>query len=236
MSNSDLPLYKTAHFRRLREIIIEIGKYENIDISGYDLMKIKAYYVYGESLKGHNVSYNTDNNKSCWVSNNHYEFYEIPMKSNEPNSLYGNFMFFAYNKDFDYHLFGEMTVTLNKQSSIKVKQIIETVKFNNYGRYKITFSDSANILKTDIGSRFTPGTFSSDHTFGFDSFSERKKAYTTDTHKILSSLDKDFAKHTNQNKVNGTKPVKIYKKPNNNSNNRPNKNIVNGSSKSKKGK
>jgi len=232
--DNGLPLHKTAHFRRLREVILEIAKYEKIDISQFDPMNIKAYYAYGQSLKGHNVSYNTKDNFSTWVLDNHYEFYEIPAITNIKNSIYGKYLFFAYNVDFKYYVFGTMTVELNKAGSISAKHLIEKVYFISYGRYEITFLDTKNsILKTDYGTDFTPGNQSTEHTFAFDSFSERKTAYKTDSYKILSSLDKGLAKQVNQNKISGNTTVKIYNKTNNNVK-RPNHNIVGSGPKSKK--
>lgn len=210
------PLHKVVHYRRLKELILDfVNKEPEIDINQYDLESIRAYYTTGYNLKGHNVTYNTKNGGSPWVLDNHYEFYEIPSKSNKKEiPAYGKYLFLAFNTSFKYHLFGVMTVALNKKESISQKRIIENFHFKTLGRYQVTYLQGKNkIFKSDYGKEFEPGLPSSDHNFAADSFNARKNNYKMDTHKILSKIDGKLAnKISNNKKITGNEPVKIYKR------------------------
>lgn len=196
-------------------MITGLAKNEGVDISKYDLMNMRAYYAVGHTLKGYNVSYNIRDGFSCWVLDNLYEVYEVPSKTNN-ESMYGQYLLFAHNTNYDYYIFGKMRVSLNKDESINRKRLVENVHFHNFGRYEVTFGPNNVVRKKDNGNSFNPGSKSSSHNFGFDSFNERKKAYNTSVYKILSSFDKDFAKHANQDRLNGKEATKIYKKGNKN--------------------
>ena len=208
-------LHKVVHYRRLKELILDfVNKEPEIDIDQYDLEDIKAYYTYGHNLKGHNVTYNTKNDGSPWVMDNLYEFYEIPSKSNKKDVPgYGKYIFLAFNTDFKYHLFGTMTVALNKEETIKQKRIIENIHFKTLGRYQVTYLQGKNkIYKSDFGNEFQPGSRSDTHTFAFDSFNDRKLNYKIDIYKILSRIDKNNSEYASKKKIVSSDPVKIYKK------------------------
>ena len=211
------PLHKVVHYRRLKELILDfVDKEPEIDINQYDLEDIKAYYTYGHNLKGNNVTYNTKNGGSPWVMDNFYEFYEIPSKSNSKDiPAYGKYLFLAFNTDFKYHLFGMMTVALNKEKTIEKHRIIENIHFKTLGRYQVTYLQGKNKLhKSDYGSEFEPGLRSDTHTFAFDSFNDRKLNYKIDFYRILSKIDKDNSNHISKKKIVSDTPVKIYKKKN----------------------
>jgi len=221
----DIPLHKRTHFRRTREIMTEIGKYEGFNMNDYDLFNIRAYETVGENLKGKNVSYNIQGGYSCWVKDNKYEMFEVPSKSNRKGSPYGEFLFLAYNKSFQYYLFGYMTVNLDSNETRRTKHIVEDVYFKNHGKFDITFSNNDNhIHKVEYGSKFDPGVQSDEHNFEFDSYNSRKISYGTNKYKILNSLG---ISTIDPSKMVGKNAVEVYKKkkPNTNkprtSSNRP---------------
>jgi hypothetical protein len=209
------PLKDRAHFRKIREVITEIAKYEKINIQEYDFLSIRAYETYGENLKGKNVSYNTDGNYSCWVLDNNYNFFEVPAKTNEKGSPYGEFLFFAHNIVHDYYQLGTMKVSLDKNKTIKTKFVTEKIHFKPCGKYIITFQGAINhINKVEYGHKFTPGVKSNEHNFAFDSYNSRKKnAYGKTNQNILESLG---INGINPEKLISKDKVKVYnKKPGN---------------------
>jgi hypothetical protein len=219
---SDLPLHKRTHFRKMREVMIEIGKYEGFNTYDYDFFSMTVYETVGEGLKGKNVSYNIKGGFSCWVKDNRYDIFEVPSKSNQKGSPYGDFLFLAYNKSFDYYLFGYMSVTLNRSETIRTRYLSEAVHFKNHGKFNITFETyDNNVHKVEYGSLFDPGVQSDEHNFDFDSYNSRRKAYKTDRYKILRSIDPSFKGTGNPNKVVDTKKVPIYKDRKNGSSSRP---------------
>jgi hypothetical protein len=206
---NDIPLHKRIHFRRVREVITEIAEYEGFNPGDYDFFKMTAYETVGENLKGKNVSYNIKNGRSCFVYNNKYDVVEVPSLSNRQGSPYGRFLYFIYNSSFHYHVFGEMTVTLDAEASRRSGTIHESVHFKNYGKFDVIFGEENKIHKSEYGSLFDPGADSDEHNFGFDTYSSRKKAYKTDRYKILASIG---VKNTDPYKAIGRNEVKVYKK------------------------
>ena len=209
--SKDIPLHKRTHFRRIREVIKELGEYEGYDMNYYDLMNIRAYDTIGESLKGRNVSHNIKNNRSCWVADNQYDIFEVPNKRNKEGSPYGNFLYLAFNKSFQYFIFGEVNVSLDIEKSKHEKRIIENVQFKNSGKYDITFeqgSSENHIHKAETGKTFDPGEASNTFNYDFDKYNSRKIAYKTDKYKILSSIG---IKTLDPGKIVGDNQVIIYK-------------------------
>ncbi|MGI6758316.1 MAG: hypothetical protein ACOX40_00755 [Bacilli bacterium] len=96
MYNSSIPLHKRAHFRRTREVIKQLAKYENINIADYDLFSMRVFETIGQTYKGRNVRYNTVNGDSCWVADNRYDVFEVPSKRNKKGSPYGEFLYFTH--------------------------------------------------------------------------------------------------------------------------------------------
>lgn len=222
--NNSAPLHQRTHFRRIREIMICIAKYENINPRDYDLSKIRAYECFGQELQGKNVSYNTHNGRSPWVSDNKYEIFEAPLLSNSGNGPYGGFLFLARNTSFDYYVFGTMRVNLQEEDTILNERLIESVSFYTTGKYQISYyNNDDHISKYEKGSKFDPGRPSSEVSFPFDSYNSRKKyGYRTDVEKILKSL----GFRTNKKRLVDTDRVQIYRKKkstNKNHNNRSSK-------------
>jgi hypothetical protein len=202
-------LYSKIHFRKMREVVSEIADYEGIDISEYDLFKMKVYETSGENLKGKNVSYEVMDNSSCWVKDNRYVMVEIPSKTNRGNSVYGDFLFLAYNNSYNYHLFGKMSVSNDQYQTKRTKHLIEKVSIKPYGRYDVVLGKETNsIMKVQSGYTFDPGVSSKEHMFGFDSYNVRKKAYGKSKEAILRELGVTDVTST---KLIGNSPVKIYK-------------------------
>lgn len=208
---NDIPLHKRIHFRRIRETISEIAEYEGFNPDSYDFLKMAVYETVGENLKGKNVTYNVGNGRSCFVVNNKYDVVEVPSLSNKQGSAYGKFLYFVYNKSFQYHLFGEMTVTLDAESSRRSGNVRDRVHFENYGKYEIIFGsgNSENrIHKAEYGSLFDPGSSSDEHNFDFDTYNSRKQAYKTDRYKILESVG---VRNIDPYKAIDRGEVKVYK-------------------------
>ncbi len=212
-NDNGLPLHKRTHFRRMREIITEIAKYEGFNPNDYDLFNMSVYETVGENLKGKNVSYNIQGDYSCWVKDNKYDMFEVPATWNKKGSPYGEFLYLAFNKSFDYYLFGKLDITLDTNASIRERRIVENVYYKSYGKFDITFEQNDNhINKVEYGSKFDPGVTSSEHNFDFDSYNSRKKAFRTDKYKILSAIDPSFRSTGDRNKIAGNQAVQVYKK------------------------
>ena len=60
MSNN-LPLHKTTHWRRLRNILNSLAKLEGVDLSSYNTEKILCYQTIGTEMQGKNVKFRTNN-------------------------------------------------------------------------------------------------------------------------------------------------------------------------------
>ena len=101
---TNLPLHKRTHWRNLKSAVSKIAKNEKIDISSYDTSNITCYSCSGDELKGTNVTFSANERRSCWVSSNDYEMFEIPSKSNSEKDMpfVGNFLFLSHNVTYDY--------------------------------------------------------------------------------------------------------------------------------------
>jgi hypothetical protein len=207
--NNNTPLHQRAHFRRIREVITEICNYEGIDLYKYDLFNIRAYETQGQAHAGNNIRYGTETGRSIFVEDNHYDVFEIPKKSNNKMSPYGEFIFFIHNTSYDYYMLGTLRATLNKSKTIANRFPEESVHYVNYGKYIITFEPSRNnITKVEPGKDFDPGYHPSEVNYIFDSYNARKHAYGTSNHKILRDLGLDI---TSTKKITDNKEVKVYK-------------------------
>ena len=91
------PLHKTVHWRRLRDLIQMLCDYEHINSSNYDLQNINCRRTVGNLLHGHNVSYDMcDSGRSYFVTDNNYEVFEAPSRTNKKNKK------FKFQKYIDY--------------------------------------------------------------------------------------------------------------------------------------
>lgn len=206
--SKDIPLYKRAHFRRIKEILIELADYEGYSINNYNIDKITAYETMGVDLRGKNVRYNIEGNDSCFVGDNKYDVYEVPSKRNKIGSPYGEFLYLIFNRSFDYYLFGKLEVKLDAAKSRASKQLTESVFYKNHGKFDIIFQNGENhITKIEYGSSFNPGRNSSEEPANFDSYNSRKKGYRTSRHKLLAELG---VGNINGDKLKSKGAVKIY--------------------------
>ena len=207
--NNSTPLHERAHFRRIREIITEIADYEGIPLNQYDLFNIRAYETMGANLIGSNVSYNTETNRAIFVEDNKYDVFEIPKKSNEKFSYYGDFLFFIHNTSFDYYMLGTMKVTLNKSETLANRFPSEKAQYRNFGKYIITFEPSRNnVSKVQHGHKFDPGFEVGSISHLYDSYNTRKHVYKTSNHKVLRELGLDI---TSTKKITDSNKVAVYK-------------------------
>lgn len=54
---NNIPLHKTTHWRRFRNILDDICRLEKVDLSNYNTEKITCYRTVGIELQGTNVSF-----------------------------------------------------------------------------------------------------------------------------------------------------------------------------------
>lgn len=176
------PLYKTVHWRKLRDIVSEVSSYEYINQASYNVNNIRCYHITGDELKGKNVRYNLPDNYSCWVSNNHYEMYEIPALSNAKNSLDGNYLFLTHDLDFNYWIFGKMnTYTSSNDSKVGVF-------YDVYGEYKISDNNKQlKVVKTVNGPDIRDGRSRSQGSY-FDDLESRRKAYNSSSESLVARV------------------------------------------------
>lgn len=207
MEKNNDPLYKTVHWRYFSNTAKYLCKYEGGSVTDYDFKNICCYTCLGCELQGSNVSYATNNNYSCWVDDNHYDYFEVPAVKNTKN-YEGEYLFLAHNTDFDYWLFGDMEYTINQKSTKKAGYVVDNIVYNPCGKYDITITDKAtNPIKTEKGRNCT---FGGKSTKGkFDQMGTRKKAYHTSSGEIVA---KSEGKTHNSSGLEGGETVKIYKK------------------------
>ena len=142
----------------------------DINPNKYSFNKIATYTCQGYDLIG--SSCNThDSRRHFLVTNNHYEVWEVPKRSNKGLRVTGDYMVLIRNLDFGCWYFAEMKHRINVTSA---KNIAEKVSYYCYGEYNIS-EDS------------TTGKFSYKCTVGenlcsrgvrskvFDSFNVRKE-------------------------------------------------------------
>jgi hypothetical protein len=160
--------------------------------------------MYGQDMKGQNVSYNVKDNCSCWVNNNEYEIFEVPMKQNIKQP-YGEYLILAYNKNFKYYIFGKMTI----RAAFYSNRLNEKVSFKIFGQYSVAYQNKdLSIYKNlkgsdcDMGGNIKPNTY-------FDPMCVRLAAYGTSKNKETSRL---LGKPYVEKVISGNERVKIYKK------------------------
>ena len=57
--NNNLPLHKTVHWRRLRAILNQLCKYEELNKNDYDMEHITCYRTTGAEMQGENTLFKT---------------------------------------------------------------------------------------------------------------------------------------------------------------------------------
>ena len=127
-----IPLCKTIDWKKLKVIIKETVAFINkkynknrIDLNKFNTNKIVCYRCEGIDLQGKNVELFGLKGRSCFVYDNSYEIFEIPLKFNDKKDEI--FLVFAKNKSFE----GQWIVTY--------MIIHHTIKNNKYYR-KVIFS------------------------------------------------------------------------------------------------
>lgn len=207
-------LHKTTHWRRLREIIKSLARFEGVEdaLQNYNTNKIICYSAHGEQLQGENSEFFTKGGRSCWVSDNSYDVYEIP-KIGKEYKVEGEYYILVHNTDFDYWIFGKMTYSINRNETKRQGRLVDRVKFLPYGRYQvISTGRDFNITRTTKGKDCE---FGFHHPKGsFDTIGARKRAYRTSGAKLVGSI---IGRNQDMKTVKGGDAVKIYKKkPRNN--------------------
>jgi len=163
-----LPLHKTVHFRRLRELITEASKQANIAIDKYDMKSITCYRTNGKGLMGSNVSFRKINSgRSCFVYDNNYEVYEIPCTTNK-DKFTGDYLLLVKNVSFEYYLLVLMNYKIDLNGNFKTEIVYtplvyfeavllkNNIKINNLNRgFYLNLGSNSNNKPADMANRFT---------------------------------------------------------------------------------
>lgn len=121
-------------------------------------------------MQGSNVNYDTFNNYSCWVPNNDYDMYEVPLYGDERSPI-GEYLFLTHNTNFDYWCFGKLTCYTDCGGYI-------AADFVPYGKYTV-FGSGRNIsLRKDMrGYDLILGGKTGRKHHHFDEVGVRRRAY-----------------------------------------------------------
>lgn len=210
-AGNNIPLYKRTHWRVIRNIFTEIGQYEKINFTDYNLNSMTCYVVKGKEMNGNNVTYCTADRKPIWENSETYEIYEAPYKDNlnERFSFAGSFLFLAHNVEHDYWIFGTLSNQINYQETRIKKNLIETIKIRPYGRYTIipeTRNKDGIINKASNG-KYISGTQRINSRF--DCFDTRRKSFSKLSAQDVAARILDQSR--NQKMIIDTRVVKKYK-------------------------
>lgn len=196
MAKNTLPLHKTTHFRRLREVICELTNKAKVDVTKYDLQNIKCYRSTGKNLMGKNVlTLKAQRDRCCFVKDNDYEIYECPCTTNTKSDI-GEFLMIAHNIDFDYWLviiFEYCLSTKNNKSYVNVKY---DPKYNGYVMYK----NKENIVVQEFNHEFALQLGANINNVYFDNELSRSNAYniTIQQHSINNTEHQNTKLATNE--------------------------------------
>lgn len=146
---------------------------------------------------------------SCWVSDNHYDMYEIPLKGKE-FQFEGKYYFLAHNTDFDYWVFGLMEYTIDTARTKLIKSLVDKAEFLPYGTYDIIVNGKQRAIKKKTTGNNTNYGLYRQNTL-FDNLGSRKKAYNTTSSKIVGKI---CGIKQNITSLKGGDAVKIYKNKN----------------------
>lgn len=196
-----LPLHETVHYRRLRETITLIAKNYNIDLSKYNLNKIRCYRTIGNDLIGSNCKFvGISPNASCFVENNCYEIYECPCTTNK-HAFVGKYLLFVKNASYNYYLLVEMDYSVSA--------------VNGKARTNVIYRPIACCGMTVSGNKITIDKWSKNDLENGNNlktnakFIWRSNAYNYNDTKYVEENCKHF---NNEFLTNKNETVKIYKK------------------------
>jgi hypothetical protein len=137
-----VPLHKRTHFRRLRELLYNICKFDRVDTERYDFKHICCYQIHGRDLKGHDVSFKDwrgrEYQKSFLLGNVTYDVYEVPSCSNTPRSPFGEFLVLMKCGAFPYWFLARLDVNTSGAD------------WTLYGKYDISLTDRPTFRKTEM--------------------------------------------------------------------------------------
>jgi hypothetical protein len=189
MTNTSLPLNKTTHFRRLREVITKLSQKANVNISKYNLQKIVCYRSTGMNLMGKNVlTLNSLPNRCCFVKDNDYEIYECLSTTNK-EKFTGKYLMAAHNVDFDYWMLIEFEYKIKIKSGKGYVNVTYDPKNISYVKYQN--KDEVSIQAFNHPHKYELGA----NVIGiyFDSEFSRTNAYQTTVQQYVL----DHSKHNN---------------------------------------
>jgi len=207
---------ENTHWRTLKGLTKSLSNIENVNISSYNLDDVYCYQTLGSEMQGSNVTYFANENYSCFVGDNTYDIYEVPLKRQSSNKtllpIEGKKLCLAYNKDYNYWLFSEMEYYINNDSVKSTSMFSDSASFSIYGSYLVNFIDNDfNISKKYSGDICTFGTTSSTRSSLFDSLGTRKAAYQTSEAELVSTI---LGTNFKEKPIIDKHKVKIYKKIN----------------------
>ena len=211
MSKNTLPLHKTTHFRRLREVISELTKKANVNASKYNLENIKCYRALGKDLIGKNVlTLRTQRDRCCFVKDNEYEIYECPSTTNQnTEKAIGEFLMIAHNIDFDYWLVVILNYSVNTNNGKAYVDVKYDPRYNGVVRYM----EKNEVKVQPFNHPMSLALGANDNSIYFDSGLTRATAYSffIQQHMVKNSKN-------NNSKIATNEKVTVYK--NKKSNNR----------------
>ena len=117
-------------------------KAEGGDINRYDCNSLVNYQCQGYDLIGSTCN-TKDSRRHFLVTNNHYDVWEIPLKSNNGLRMTGTFLVLIYNVDFGCWYFAKMKhhFTISDHDIIK-----EIVSYCCYGELRISYNERTDLL------------------------------------------------------------------------------------------
>ena len=179
LNNKPNHRYGNRSISRVERIFKMLLKAVDENPNKYNFNKVANYTCQGYDLIG--SSCNThDSRRHFLVTNNHYEVWELPKRSNKGLRLTGDFIVLIKNTDFDCWYVAEMKHRLKKTS---LNNIVEKVSYTCAGEFKISEDASGNLSWhcTCSGGECCRGVRSK----VFDSFNVRKETGYHTTMKVI---------------------------------------------------
>lgn len=209
-SNGQIPLHKTLHFRRLRELFEALCNTEHIKAENYDFFNMHVYECYGSNLMGRTVTCEGLGSQgcSCWAPTEKYEIIEVPHKNNARNNPTGCFLFLAKNVSKGYWLFGGLDCDVDTKESKKKLALVEKSVYFPISTLDIQM-DGKRFEFQILTNAARMKTYKNIQNYTYDFNSARKKSYGTDRIKLLEKICNTQLNTTN---LIDKQAVKVYKK------------------------
>jgi len=165
------------------------------------------------NLIGYTATFKTSSGRSLWVTNNHYEVFEVPSFTNHSQyKAEGDFLVFAHNTDFDYWVLTRLKYSINLEESKRKMKVVDRATYIPIGMYNVsTNGQYFHISKKKEGRYIDFGALSKKRKF--DSIGSRKNSFGCSEASIVAKLNNY---NHNSKALSGGNRVAVYKKKNNN--------------------